>query len=228
MLIHPWDAALDDTEWRDFLSAGHDFGQLIAAGRGRDIPVVVPTHFVLDRESDGEPDGEPDREPDGAHRIVLHLARPNPVWQAIEENPTVLLAVVGDYTYVPTGWNASPGTPAEAGVPTSYYAAVQLACRAEVVDDPEAKASVLRRQLAHFQPEGGHADVTAGEPPYGRLLSGIRGIVLTVTGARAKFKYGGNKAADHRRVIAGRLAERMGPHDAPARQHLLRRLEAGG
>jgi hypothetical protein len=27
MLIHPWDAAISDTEWRDWL-AGHDFGQL--------------------------------------------------------------------------------------------------------------------------------------------------------------------------------------------------------
>jgi transcriptional regulator len=27
MLIHPWDAAISDPEWRDWL-AGHDFGQL--------------------------------------------------------------------------------------------------------------------------------------------------------------------------------------------------------
>ena len=27
MLIHPWDAAISDTEWCDWL-AGHDFGQL--------------------------------------------------------------------------------------------------------------------------------------------------------------------------------------------------------
>jgi hypothetical protein len=28
MLIHPWDAAISETEWRDWLAAGHDFGQL--------------------------------------------------------------------------------------------------------------------------------------------------------------------------------------------------------
>jgi transcriptional regulator len=28
MLIHPWDGAISETEWRDWLAAGHDFGQL--------------------------------------------------------------------------------------------------------------------------------------------------------------------------------------------------------
>jgi transcriptional regulator len=42
------DAPLDDAEWRDRLRAGHDFGQLIAPGRDRDLPVVVPTHFHCD------------------------------------------------------------------------------------------------------------------------------------------------------------------------------------
>lgn len=65
VLIHPWDAPLDAAEWQAFLAEGHDFGQLIAAGRGRDVPVVVPTHFVLD----------------GADRVLVHLARPNPAAQ---------------------------------------------------------------------------------------------------------------------------------------------------
>ena len=32
MLIHPWDAAISDTEWRNWL-AGHDFGQLAVSDR---------------------------------------------------------------------------------------------------------------------------------------------------------------------------------------------------
>jgi transcriptional regulator len=209
VLIHPWDAALDDAEWQGFLADGHDFGQLIAAGRDRDVPVVVPTHFL----------------PAGEGTVLAHCARPNPVWAAIEENPTVLLAVVGDYAYVPTTWNADPGQPVEHGVPTSYYAAVQLTCRAEIVDDPAAKATLLTRQLAHFQPEGGHAEVCPDAGPYARLLPGIRGLVLTVLDARAKFKYGGNKTVEHRYAIADRLAARDAPLDRPAREHLIRRME---
>ena len=50
--------------------------------------------------------------------------------------------------------------------------------------------------------------------------------MLTVTGVRAKFKYGGNKEPEHREVLAERLAERDGPADARAREHLLRRHRA--
>jgi transcriptional regulator len=37
-------------------------------------------------------------------RVWLHLARPNPIWTAITENPRVVLAVAGDWAYVPSGW----------------------------------------------------------------------------------------------------------------------------
>ncbi len=206
MLVHPWDAALDDAEWREWLGR-NDFGQLIAAGRGRDVPVVVPTHFRYD----------------GATTVEVHLAGPNPVWPAVEENPTVLLTVIGDYVYVPSTWGAAPGTPPERGIATSYYATAQLTCAATVVDDDAEKAALLRRQLGRFQPEGGYAPVTEDDERYARLLPQIRGLRLDVTAVRAKFKYGGNKTPEHRHVIAGRLAERGGPLDAAARDHLLRR-----
>ena len=108
MLIKRHDAAQDDGEWRAFLAA-HDFGELIASGRGHDVPVVVPTHFIFD----------------GAMEITLHLAKPNPVWERLEQNPLAIVSVFGAYTYIPTGWNADAPVPPEEGVPTSYYAAVQ-------------------------------------------------------------------------------------------------------
>jgi transcriptional regulator len=204
VLVHPWDAPLDDAEWREWL-ARNDFGQLIAPGRGREVPVVVPTHFHYD----------------GTTTLRLHLARPNPVWAAIEESPTVLFTVIGDWTYVPSTWGAAPGTPPELGIPTSYYATVQLTCHAAVVDDPAGKVAILGEQLAHHQPGGGFAPLDHDH--YARRLPPIRGLVLTVESVRAKFKYGGNKEPDHRQVIASRLAERDAPGDAAARRHLLRR-----
>lgn len=203
MLIHRHDAPLDDAEWRAFLGE-HDFGELIAPGAGRDLPVVVPTHFVWD----------------GATEVLLHLARPNPVWDALAERPRALLSVSGAYAYIPGHWNQD-----EYGVPTSYYAAVQLACDVEVVDDPARVAAILERQLGHFQPEGRHAPVLAGgDDRYGRLLPGIRGIRLSVTDVRAKLKFGSNRTLDHRMAIAEKLGERGGPLDAEARAHLLDRI----
>jgi transcriptional regulator len=209
VLVHPWDAPLDDEEWRSWLLR-HDFGQLIAPGDGRDLPVVVPTHFLYD----------------GATSVRLHLAKPNPVWAALAERPRVLLTVVDDYAYVPSAWQAVPGTPTELGVPTSYYATVQLSCDVEVIDDPDAKAAILRGQLAHHEPDGGYLEPDVVHEHFRRRLPGIRGLVLTVTSVRAKFKYGGNKEPAHRELLAEHLAERDGPADAVAREHLLRRLRA--
>jgi transcriptional regulator len=209
VLVHPWDAPLDDAEWRDWLRR-HDFGQLIAPGDGRDLPVVVPTHFRYD----------------GDRTVRLHLARPNPVWAALAERPRALLTVVDDYTYVPSAWGAEPGSPPELGIPTSYYATVQLSCDVLVVDDPAEKADILGQQLRHFEPRGGYLEPDPAHPHFRRRLPGIRGLVLTVTGVRAKFKYGGNKEPAHREVLADLLAERGGPSDAAAREHLIRRHRA--
>ncbi|MEA2661956.1 MAG: transcriptional regulator [Chloroflexota bacterium] len=207
MLIKKHDAATSEDEWKTFL-AGRDFGELIASGRGRDVPIVVPTHFIYD----------------GDRTIRLHLAVPNPVWEALAENPLALVSVYGDYSYIPTQWNANPGAPVEYGVPTSYYAAVQAVVRTRLVDDPEELAAILRAQLAHFQPEGGHARVEP-DNDYGRQLGAIRGIVGTIEDVRAKFKYGGNKAVEHRLRIADRLAQRDAGNDRAARAQLLRRTD---
>lgn len=201
MLIHPWDAALDDEEWRALLRR-HDFGTLVASGRGRDVPVVVPTHFVFD----------------GDRSVVLHLARPNPLWAAVGENPSVLLSVTADWTYVPASWKAVGEEDPALGIPTTYYASVQLVGRAEVLVG-NALLDVLRTQLDHFEPGSGVADPQV----HARRLPGIRGLRLEATEVRAKLKYGGNVDADHRAAVADHLAQRGAPGDLAARGHLLRR-----
>lgn len=201
MLVHPWDATQSDDEWRAFVAA-QAFGQLIASGRARDVPVVVPTQYVL-----------------GVDEVVLHLARPNPVWRAIEENPAVLLSVAGDWAYIPSAWKAIEDEDPALGIPTTYYAAVQLRCEATIVDDDEAKLEILRRQLEVFESEVGHADPAV----HGRKLAGIRGLRLAIREVIGKFKYGGNVDEPHRRAVATRLAQRGAPGDPAAEAHLARR-----
>jgi transcriptional regulator len=207
MLFRPADAPLEAEEWRAFLRE-HDFGQLIAAGAGRTVPVIIPAHFVYD----------------GVATIRLHLARTNPILTALAENPIAVMSVIGAYIYIPTDWNANDGQPVEYGIPTSYYVAVQLTGTCEIIEKPEALAALLGTQLAHFQPEGGHAEVAAGDTPYGHQLPAIRGVHMTITDVEAKFKVGGNKPLDHQRRIADRLRERGTPLDQEARRHQLRRI----
>jgi transcriptional regulator len=104
----------------------------------------------------------------------------------------------------------------------------QFTCRAHVVDDPEAKAELLRRQLAHFQPDGDHPPTAVDQPPYGRMLPGIRGLRLEVTDVQAKFKYDDHKPVEHRTAVADRLTERRQGLDVPTARQQLRRLDRIG
>ena len=198
------DQAHSDNEWRDFLRR-HPFGQLVAAGRGRDVAVISPTPFVL--------------EPDDT--VLLHLATPNPIWAAIEENPLVVLAVTGDVAHIPGPWKAIGNEDPALGIPTQYYGAVQLTARAELLGEPEAELEVLRRTIDAFE-----AAVDLVDPQeHASKLPGIRAARLHPQRVAAKFKFGGNVDAAHRLAVAERLAARDAPGDREARQALLTRLE---
>lgn len=212
MLIHPWDAALDDAEWRDWLASTGRFGVLAVNNVDRaQAPVLLPTHFTVAGEE-----------------LLIHLARPNPVWPHLEAANEVRLAVIGDYAYIPTYWRAKAGGADEDGVPTSYYASVQFVCRPTIVDDPQGKVDILRAQLEDFQSEGRHAAVAVGEEPYGRMLPGIRGVRLAVVRVEARFKYDDANPIEHRRRVIGHLEARDRGLDAGAAAQQRRRLAAIG
>lgn len=212
MLIHPWDAALDAAEWQDWLASTDRFGMLAVNNLDpAQAPMLLPLHFTVAGEE-----------------LLVHLARPNPVWPHLEAATEVRLAVVGDYAYIPTYWRATADGPEEDGVPTSYYTAVQFVCRPTVVDDPQDKADLLAAQLADFQPEGRHADVSVDAAPYARMLPGIRGVRLAVLRVEAKFKYDDHKPVEHRERVIGRLTERDHRLDSGAATQQRRRLTAIG
>ena len=174
MLIHPWDAAQEASEWREWLAGTDRFGMLAVNNLDPgQAPILVPTHFTMA----------------GDDELLIHLARPNPVWSHLEAATEVRLAVIGDYAYIPTYWRARAGGPDEDGVPTSYYATVQFVCRPTIVDDPAGKVEILTAQLRDMQPEGGHATVAVDDAPYGPMLRGIRGVRLAVLRVDAKFEY---------------------------------------
>lgn len=212
MLIHPWDAALNADEWRTWLAGTDRFGMLAVNNLDPSAaPLVVPTHFT----GDGE-------------QLLIHLARPNPVWAHLEAATEVRLTMMGDSAYIPTYWRAKAGGPDEDGVPTSYYTAIQFVCTPTLVDDPQEKADLLSAQLSDFQPEGRHAEVSIDSPPYGRMLAGIRGIRLAVLSVDAKFKYDDHNPVEHRERVIVNLNERDQWSDAGAAAQQLRRLDAIG
>ncbi|MGH9489602.1 MAG: FMN-binding negative transcriptional regulator [Terriglobales bacterium] len=209
MLIHPWDVPLDEAEWWEFARAAR-LAHLVAPGSGRELPIVVPTQYLLL--------GAP-----AAPEVVLHLARPNPVFAAIEESSKVILSIAGDWAFIPASWKAVGEEDPSRGIPTTYYGAVQLIGEAEIADEREAKLAILRSQLAVFQPDDGHVDPSEHE----KSLPAIRGIRISRIEVRAKFKYGGNVDEEHRRAVAARLYERGSASDVAASSHVLRRIGGG-
>lgn len=212
MLIHPWDAAIDAAEWQEWLADTDRFGVLAVNNLDpARAPLLVPTHFTVTCDE-----------------LLVHLARPNPVWPHLEAATEVRLAVIGDYAYIPTYWRAKAGGPDEDGVPTSYYASVQFVCRPTIVDDPQGKADILAAQLADFQPEGGHAEMAVDTAPYGRMLPGVRGLRLAVEGVDAKFKFDDHNPVEHRARVVDRLEQRDHGLDSGAASQQRRRLAAIG
>ena len=64
MLIHPWDSALGAGAWQEWLAHTDRFGVLAVNNLDpAEAPVLVPTHFTL-----------------AGSELLVHLARPNPVW----------------------------------------------------------------------------------------------------------------------------------------------------
>ncbi len=208
MFIAPVDATLGDEEWRAFV-ATHPFGHLVVrGGADRDVPVVVPTQFVLAGDT-----------------VWLHLVRASPVFEALAENPRIVLSVADDWAFIPSAWKAIGSEDPALGIPTTYYGAVQLVGTAVVHDErtsPGSVAVILRRQLGTFQP-----DVAVADPAevHAAKLRGILGIEIRVEKVSAKFKYGGNVDEAHRRAVVAQLWARGGPGDDAAAEHVVRRLE---
>jgi transcriptional regulator len=206
MLIHPWDAAVDSDEWRHWLETSEKFGQLIVPNLDPALaPLALPTHFtVFDQE------------------LLLHFAKPNPVWKHLAKASQVRLSIIGDYAYIPSNWRVKPGFETN-GVPTSYYAAVQFVATPTIIDEPVDKAFILNEQMKDIQPE--HAPTVAdNDDQYGRMLSGIRGLRLAIVDVEAKFKFDDHNSIEFRERITSNLVSRDRGTDKGAARQQRRRL----
>jgi transcriptional regulator len=207
MLVHPWDKARSDDEWRSWLAEGRDFGTLVVNGLDGGCPDVVPVHFFMT----------------GPEQIAVHLARANPVWPAIEQNNHVAFNLLDDYAFIPGPWRLPKDAEPDTGVPTSYYSAVVFEGKATIVADPDEKARLLAEQMRTYQPEGGYGEIAARQGPYARMLAGIQFAVIDIEDVRAKFKYDDHKDDALRATVSTHLDNRRQGLDGKARAQLDRR-----
>lgn len=183
------------------------FGLLISNGAEGLIANSVP--FVLDA---------------GASRLGVlkaHLARANPQWSDLQQQPDVLVVFQGHDHYVTPSWYA---TKRETGkvVPTWNYTMVQAKGRAKVMDD-----AWLRRQIEELTrtlEQRREQPWAVGDAPADFIAMqrrAIVGIEIEILDIRGKWKTSQNRnAADRAGVIAG--LEAMGDEDARAMAEIVR------
>lgn len=133
---------------------------------------------------------------DGA--VAFHGAPAGEKMEAIGRRVVVsaeeLVAVIPSYFFDPT--LACPAT--------TYYRSAQVHGVLEQVDDPHAKARVLQALMEKYQPEGGHAPITADDPRYRKQVEGILIVRVAVELLDGKGKLGQNrKPEEMARVLAG-------------------------
>jgi transcriptional regulator len=173
------------------LIRAHPLGLLIC--NGADGPVANAIPFLLD----------PDVPPNG--RLRAHLARANPQWQLLADNPAspVLVVFQGSDAYVTPSWYE---TKRETGkvVPTWNYATVQVRGTVRVMDDQEW----LARQIADLTAshEGARAApwaVTDAPAPFIQSqIKGIVGLEIAISEIHGKWKVSQNRPLADRAGVA--------------------------
>lgn len=184
----------------DGLIRAHPLGLLISNGAEGPIANAIP--FLLD--ADVPPNG----------RLRAHLARANPQWRLLADNPAspVLIVFQGTDAYVTPSWYE---TKRETGkvVPTWNYAIVQVRGTVTVIEDRDW----LARQIADLtasQEGGREAPWAVTDAPPAFIQSQIKGIVgleIDITDISGKWKVSQNRPSADRVGVAEGL-EGEGPH----------------
>jgi transcriptional regulator len=219
---------------------------------GENEPVYVPHFNTLDGTPEIQalvsavgsaqlvttgPDGYPQAsllpviwDPAG-NRLVMHMAKANQHWKAIEPRTPALAVVTGPEAYVSPAWYA---TKAEHGkvVPTWNYSAVHFTGRVSVEHDAQwlREAVSWLSDLHEARREAAGHDGWSVEDAPERYVAGqlraIVGIHVEIEKVEAKSKLSQNRSdADRGGVVAGLRAE-VGPDGVRGEAQVADRMAA--
>ena len=127
-----------------------------------------------------------------------HVAKANPHWQYLEQQPQCLTIFHGAHSYVsPSNYTARES------VPTWNYAAVHLYGNARVFTLPGDLLGMLHELMATFEPAYASEWETLDPTYRERMLRQIVGFEIEVTKMEGKFKLSQNRPReDQANVIA--------------------------
>ena len=173
----------------------HPFGLLTSVGPSGPLATHVPFIRV---------------ERDGGARLSGHVARANPQWRALAEDPRVRVVFSGPHSYVSPTWYG----PSEL-VPTWNYVAVHVTGTARLIHDVAALRQLVDELSATFeaaQPAPWSMDRLA-EPMVSAMLRGIVGIEVEIADVIGVRKLSQNRDESHRQGVIRALTASTRPDD---------------
>jgi len=135
-------------------------------------------------------------------KVVLrgHVAKANPHWRYLEQQPQCLTIFHGPHAFV----SPSNYTTRES-VPTWNYGAVHLYGNAQVFSSPEALEGMLHELIHTFDPAYASQWASLDEGYRERMLRQIVGFEIEVIKMEAKFKLNQNRSREDRENVIASL-----------------------
>ena len=192
---------LDDAKRLFEFVERHGFATLVSSGAAG----LHVSHVPLIAERDGS----------GKVRLLGHVARANPQWQALEQAAQVLAIFHGPHGYVSPGWYAS-----HPAVPTWNYAVVHAHGTARLMDEAELHELLmtLSSKYESHRPRPWKMSALPADFVSG-MLAAIVGFEIEVQRLEGKFKLSQNRPGEIGRVIDA-LATEEPALAALMREHL--------
>lgn len=160
------------------LIESHPFASLISVD---DAGLPYVTHLPLHLEQRGD-------------QLLLlgHVAKPNPHWRYLQARPQAVVTFLGPHAYL------SPKVyPDLARVPTWNYLAVHGTVQANLIEDPQAKDSLLKKLIGDHEPPYAEQWRGLGEEFAHKMLAGIVAFELQVTDLQCKLKLNQHRTESH-------------------------------
>jgi len=175
----------------------HDHSDAIAFMRGNPFAILVSsaadapfaTHLpvFVDQKED--------------HLVIRgHVAKANPHWRHLEQNPTCMTIFHGPHAFVSTSNYVT-----RENVPTWNYGAVHVYGNARTFSSPEDLQGVLHQLIGTFEPVYAEQWGSLSESYRERMLSHIVGIEIAVTKIEAKFKLSQNRTKEEQTNVIASL-----------------------
>ena len=164
------------------------FGTLVACGSDGLDAAHVPMEIAQDGSA-----------------LRCHVARPNPIWKAIAETPSVLVIFPGSDHYISPSWYPAK---AEHGsvVPTWNYEAIHVHGSAALFEESARLHAHLTSLTGAYEKPFAEPWAVSDAPAdfIERQMRGIVGIEVRIDRIEGKFKLGQNRSqADREGAIAG-------------------------